>query len=178
MRVPLHQIRLLASDVDGVLTRGTIALDAAGNRLVLFSARDGMGVTLALRAGLEVALVSGADAPALRARAAELGIRHLCVGVADKGAAMRALCAATGLAAAQTLFVGDDLNDLPAFRAAGVRVAVADAVPELQAQADWVTSKSGGMGAFREIVDAVLRAQGRYATVVEALFGATAGQGD
>jgi YrbI family 3-deoxy-D-manno-octulosonate 8-phosphate phosphatase len=177
MTLQLDGIRLLASDVDGVLTPGMIALDAEGRRLAFFSARDGMGVTLALRAGLEVALVSGADAPALRARAAELGIRHLYVGVTDKGAALRELYAATGLGPEQTLFVGDDLNDLPAFRAVGVRVAVADAVPELRAQADWVTEKGGGAGAFREVVDSVLRAQGRYAAIVTSLFGTTSGQG-
>ena len=177
MTLDLAGIRLLASDVDGVLTPGTILLDAEGKRLALFSARDGMGVTLALHAGLEVALVSGADAPAVRARAAELGIRHLCAGVSDKGAALAQLCVRTGVEPAAVLFLGDDLNDLPAFRAVGVRVAVADAAPELRAHADWVTCHRGGAGAFREVVDAVLRAQGRYAATVTSLFGVTPGPG-
>jgi 3-deoxy-D-manno-octulosonate 8-phosphate phosphatase (KDO 8-P phosphatase) len=171
MSVDLTGIRLLASDVDGVLTPGTIALDAEGRRLGLFSARDGMGVTLALQAGLEVALVSGADAPAVRARAAELGIRHVRAGVGDKGQALRQLCSELGVPSSAALFVGDDLNDLPAFRAVGVRVAVADAVPEVRGRADWVTAARGGAGAFREIVETVLRAQGLYARTVAALFG-------
>lgn len=177
MTASLAGIRLLVSDVDGVLTRGTIALDSEGRRLVFFAARDGMGVTLALAAGLEVAIVSGADSPALRARAADLGIRHLSTGVGDKGAALVELSRRTRVGAAELLYLGDDLNDLPAFRAAGVRVAVADAVPELRARADWVTRARGGEGAFREVVDAVLRAQGRHAATVAALFGGAEGEG-
>ncbi len=173
----LGELRLLATDVDGVLTSGAILLDAGGQRLVQFSARDGMGVMLALRAGLEVALVSGADSGALRARAGELGIRHVLSGLADKGAGLAELCARLRLRPEETLFVGDDLNDLAAFRVAGTRVAVADAVPELRAHADWVTECRGGAGAFREVVDAVLRAQGCYAATVAALLGPPAGPG-
>jgi 3-deoxy-D-manno-octulosonate 8-phosphate phosphatase (KDO 8-P phosphatase) len=168
----LEGVQLLVSDVDGVLTAGTIVLDADGRRMAVFSARDGMGVTIAHHAGLEVALVSGASSAALAARAAELGIRHVVTSVADKGAALRALLARTGIPPASALYLGDDLNDLPAFRAVGVRVAVADAAPDVRARADWVTAARGGEGAFREVVERVLRAQGRWSAVVESLFGA------
>jgi 3-deoxy-D-manno-octulosonate 8-phosphate phosphatase (KDO 8-P phosphatase) len=133
-----------------------------------------MAVTVALAAGLEVALVSGAVSQAVRARAADLGIRHVRDGVPDKSAAVRALCRELGVAQEATLFIGDDLNDLAAFAAAGVRVAVADAAPELVACADWVTEHRGGEGAFREVVEAVLRAQGRWDAVVRERFGALA----
>jgi 3-deoxy-D-manno-octulosonate 8-phosphate phosphatase (KDO 8-P phosphatase) len=168
--VDLRPVRLVASDVDGVLTPGTVALDADGRRMGFFSARDGMAVTVALHAGLEVALVSGARSTSLRARAHELGIRHVLDGVSDKGKALRELLAVTAIEPRETLFVGDDLNDLPAFTAAGVRVAVADAAAELRSRADWVTERAGGNGALREVVEAVLRAQARWDTVVRELF--------
>jgi 3-deoxy-D-manno-octulosonate 8-phosphate phosphatase (KDO 8-P phosphatase) len=173
----LREVRLVATDVDGVLTRGTVALDAEGRRMAFFSARDGMGVTLALRAGLEVALVSGARSVAVDARARELGIRHVRQDVGDKGVALRDLMSALGLPRRAALFIGDDLNDLPAFGAVGLRVAVADAAPELRARADWITSTAGGEGALREVVEAVLRAQERWEALVRDLFDAPAGAG-
>jgi 3-deoxy-D-manno-octulosonate 8-phosphate phosphatase (KDO 8-P phosphatase) len=166
MRGDLRAVRLLASDVDGVWTRGDIVMDAEGRRLAVFSVRDGMGVTLAQRAGLEIALISGAASAAVRARAAAVGVVHVQESVTDKGAALRALCTALRLEREAVLYVGDDLNDLPAFHVAGVRVAVADAVPELRAAADWVTDRPGGAGAFREIVEAVLRARGEWERAV------------
>jgi len=167
----LAAIRLVVTDVDGVLTSGLVALDAAGGRMGFFSVRDGMGVTLGLHAGLEFAVVSGARSPALRARAAELGLRHVHEGVADKGACVVALQRELGCDRTATLYVGDDVNDLSAFRAAGVAVAVADAAPEVRAAADWVTRSPGGAGALREVVDAVLRAHGTWERTVGALFG-------
>jgi YrbI family 3-deoxy-D-manno-octulosonate 8-phosphate phosphatase len=170
----LAGVRLLVTDVDGVLTTGVVPYDASGGRMGFFSARDGMGVTLALRAGLEFGIVSGARSTALRTRAAELGVRHVRDGAADKGAAVAALQRELGCRRDATLYVGDDLNDLPAFAVAGVRVAVADAAVEVRAAADWVTRAAGGRGALREIVDAVLRAQGAWERVVTELFGPSA----
>ena len=164
------RIRLLVADADGVLTNGTIALDADGRRLGFFSVRDGMGVHLALHAGLEVAVVSGAVSPALRARAGELGIRHLCLGVQHKDRAVRELLRATGLGPEQALMIGDDLNDLPAFHAVGVAVAVADAVSEVRRSAHHVTRARGGAVALREVVELVLRAQGSWDRVLNELF--------
>lgn len=171
----LEAVRLLISDVDGVLTSGVIPLDAAGGRMGFFSARDGMGVTLAQQAGLQVALLSGARSAAVQARARDLGIRWVREGESDKGAGVRSLCEAAGAALHECLYLGDDLNDLPAFRAAGIAVAVADAVPELRARAHWVTRAAGGGGAFREVVDAVLHAQGTWERAVAELFGPGAG---
>ena len=143
-----------------------------------FSARDGLGVTLARHAGLEIAVLSGATSGALRGRAAELGIRFVREGERDKAAGVAALLRSTGCERAACLYLGDDLNDLPAFRAAGVAVAVADAVPELRARADWVTRAAGGQGALREVIDAVLQAQGVRQRAVDELFGGDARQED
>jgi 3-deoxy-D-manno-octulosonate 8-phosphate phosphatase (KDO 8-P phosphatase) len=166
----LRPVRLLCCDVDGVLTRGNIPLDAEGRRGAEFSVRDGMGATLGLAGGLDIALVSGATSTAVRARAVELRIRHVLDGVADKGVAVRELLARLGTPRQAALFMGDDLNDLAGFAAVGVRVAVADAVPELRARADWVTERRGGEGALREVVEGVLRAQGRWEQLVSELF--------
>lgn len=170
----LAAVRLVITDVDGVLTSGVIPMDGEGRRMAFFSARDGMGATLALQAGLQVAILSGAQSAALRARAADLGIRWVREGESDKGAGVRALCEAAGCSPPQCLYLGDDLNDIPAFRAAGIAVAVADAVPELRALAHWVTQAPGGAGAFREVVDTVLRAQGTWERAVTDLFGPAA----
>jgi 3-deoxy-D-manno-octulosonate 8-phosphate phosphatase (KDO 8-P phosphatase) len=175
VRPELERIRLIASDVDGVLTSGIVPFDAEGGRMGFFSARDGMAVTLCLQAGIEFAIVSGARSQALVARARELGVRHLYEGVRDKGACLTALQAELGIARDATLFIGDDVNDLSAFAAAGIGVAVADAALEVRAGAGWVTRAGGGAGAVREVVDAVLRARGVWDRVVEELFGPVAG---
>ncbi len=169
----LQRVRLVVTDVDGVLTSGVIPIDAEGRRMGFFSARDGMGVALARAAGLDIAVLSGAVSGALRGRAAELGIRHVYEGARDKALGIDMILRDTGHSRAETLYVGDDLNDLPAFRSVGVAVAVADAVPELRARAHWVTRAAGGAGALREIIDAVLRSQGTWERTVEALFGAS-----
>jgi 3-deoxy-D-manno-octulosonate 8-phosphate phosphatase (KDO 8-P phosphatase) len=175
MIVALRAVRLVITDVDGVLTSGLIPMDGAGRRMGFFSARDGMGATLAHQAGLHVAILSGARSEALRARAQDLGIRWVREGESDKASGVRALCVAAGCDPQECLYLGDDLNDIPAFRTAGVAVAVADAVPELRALAHWVTHATGGAGAFREVVDTVLRAQGTWERTVTELFGPAAG---
>ena len=171
MTAGLERIRLVASDVDGVLTNGVVPYDAGGARMGFFSARDGMAVTLCVQAGIEFAIVSGARSQALRARAGELGVRHVREGIRDKGACVATLLQDLGIAPAASLYIGDDVNDLAAFARVGVRVAVADAALEVRAAADWVTRAAGGQGAVREVVDAVLRAQGIWDRVVGELFG-------
>jgi 3-deoxy-D-manno-octulosonate 8-phosphate phosphatase (KDO 8-P phosphatase) len=173
----LCRIRLLVCDADGVLTDGTVGLDAEGRRFAMYSVRDGMGVYVALRAGLEVAVLSGAASPALRARVAELGIRHLYEGVSHKDRAVRELLQATGTRREEALMIGDDLNDLPAFREVGLAVAVADAADEVRRAAAHITERGGGRGAVREVVELVLRAQGRWESVLRQLFGAAPASG-
>jgi 3-deoxy-D-manno-octulosonate 8-phosphate phosphatase (KDO 8-P phosphatase) len=97
-----------------------------------------------------------------RLRAEELGVARVLQCARDKRRALGALAGELGLARDEVLYVGDDLNDLPAFEAAGLCVAVADAAPEVRARADWVTAAPGGRGAVREVIEGVLRAQGRW----------------
>jgi 3-deoxy-D-manno-octulosonate 8-phosphate phosphatase (KDO 8-P phosphatase) len=170
----LPPLRLLAMDVDGVLTDGSIAWgETAGGELLelkAFSARDGLGLSLARAAGLEVAWITGRASALTAHRAAELGVGHLRQGSRDKRVVLGRLRKELGLAREQVLYLGDDLNDLPAFAEAGVCVAVADAVAEVRGAAGWVTTAQGGRGAVREVVDAVLRAQGRYDAAVAAFL--------
>jgi 3-deoxy-D-manno-octulosonate 8-phosphate phosphatase (KDO 8-P phosphatase) len=167
LRERLASIRLLAMDVDGVLTDGTIHWSASpeGNLMVeskSFSVKDGLGLSLARAASLEIAWITGRTSRVVEQRARELGVTELHQWARDKTKVLAEIKNRHGLPAAAVLYIGDDLNDVMAFREAGVRVAVADGAPELRAIADWVTQAPGGRGAIREVVDGVLRAQGRW----------------
>lgn len=167
----LKAVRLLAMDVDGVLTSGTIYLGtgATGERLELkgFDVKDGLGLGLARAAGLEIAWITGRVSEVVRHRAAELGVRHVIQWARNKRRALSDLTAKLGLTAEQVLYVGDDLNDVPAFEAAGVTATVADAPAFIRERVDWVTTLPGGRGAIREVVDRVLAAQGLRDQAVE-----------
>ena len=154
-----RNIRLLVLDVDGVLTDGRLYLSAAGEELKVFHVRDGSGLVAVQRAGITVAIISGRDSAAVTRRAAELGIRHVRQGVADKGAALDQLLEELGVSAAATACVGDDTPDVPMLRRAGLAIGVADAHPALLAAAHWVTHSNGGQGAVREACDLLLSAR-------------------
>lgn len=156
-----RRIRLLVLDVDGVLTDGRLFISPAGEELKVFHVRDGSGLVAVQRAGVTVAIISGRDSAAVTRRAAELGIRHLRQGVADKGAELTALLLELGIAASETACVGDDTPDLPMLRAAGLAVAVADAHPAAKDAAHWITPSPGGRGAVREVCDLLLSASAR-----------------
>lgn len=151
-----RRIRLLALDVDGVLTDGRLYLSPAGEELKVFHVRDGSGLVAVQRAGIIVAIISGRDSAAVSRRAAELGIRHVHQGVADKGTELDRLLAALAVEPAETACVGDDTPDLPMLRRAGLAIAVADAHPALVAAAHWTTAAPGGRGAVREVCDLLL----------------------
>jgi 3-deoxy-D-manno-octulosonate 8-phosphate phosphatase (KDO 8-P phosphatase) len=154
-----RRVRLVALDVDGVLTDGRLYLSAAGEELKVFHVRDGSGLVALQRAGVAVAIVSGRDSAAVTRRAAELGIRHVRQGIADKGAEFGRLLADLGVAPEDTACVGDDTPDLPMLRRAGLAVAVADAHPSVLAAARWVTPSPGGRGAVRDVCDLLLSAR-------------------
>jgi len=154
-----RRIRLLVLDVDGVLTDGRLYLSASGEEFKVFHVRDGSGIVALRRAGIEVAIISGRDCGAVVRRAAELGIRHVRQGVADKGAALAALTGEHGIAADEAACVGDDTPDAPLLQRAGLAIGVADAHPALLVAAHWVTQAKGGRGAVREVCDLLLSAR-------------------
>lgn len=166
-----QHIRLLAMDVDGVLTDGRVWLDQHGNEMKAFHVHDGQGIALAHRAGLQTAWISGRESAAVRRRAAELGVAWVFEKVAAKAPVMRELMQQTQLPPAAIAYIGDDLIDVPVFRCVGLPIAVASAPPAVRASAIWVTRRAGGDGAVREVIDLVLRAQGRWETVVHEWLG-------
>lgn len=156
------RVRLLALDVDGVLTDGRLYFAEDGQEFKTFDTQDGHGIKMLQHAGIEVAIITGRTTKLVQRRAGNLGIRHLLQGREDKLVALRELTAELGVALDEVAYVGDDWPDLPAILAAGLGVAVANAHAELRARADHVTTLAGGRGAVREVCDLLLTAQGRY----------------
>jgi 3-deoxy-D-manno-octulosonate 8-phosphate phosphatase (KDO 8-P phosphatase) len=157
--VALGNIRLLALDVDGVLTDGRLVYGADGEQLKVFHVRDGFGIKAVQAAGVAVAVVSGRSSPALLRRCAELGIGECAHGVDDKGVALELLCARLQIPLRACAYVGDDVPDVPALRMAGLAVAVADAHPEARRAAHRCTRLPGGTGAVREVCEWLLAAR-------------------
>lgn len=156
----LARVELLLLDVDGVLTDGGVTLGPDGEETKTFHIRDGLGLRLWRRAGCRAGLVTGRASRAVERRAAELGIDIVRQGVADKAAAVAAIVTECDLDAARVAFMGDDLPDLAAMRACGVKLAPADACREVRTAADLVSALPGGRGAVREVVERMLVARG------------------
>ncbi|WP_174273823.1 KdsC family phosphatase [Sphingomonas bacterium] len=164
-------IRLLLLDVDGVLTDGGLYYNADGEVLKRFNVRDGLGIKQLTAAGVAVAIISGRDSPVLRRRASELGIQHVHAGIADKAHAAATLQSTLGIPHSDTAAMGDDLPDLPLFNVAALRIAPADAEPEILALVDFVTPRPGGHGAVRDAARHILALNGQSTTDTKRLHG-------
>ena len=162
----LAAIRLVGFDVDGVLTDGRIIIDDEGRESKNFHSRDGLGLMILKRAGLEPILITGRFSRLLAVRAAELGLSELHQKVEDKWRVMADILARRGLTPGQAAFAGDDLIDLPILTRVGLALAPADAVPEVKAAAHFVASAPGGRGAVRQMIEYILKGQGRWDDVV------------
>lgn len=162
VRTRAEKVRLLLLDVDGVLTDGSVVLLGDGQELKSFHVRDGTAIVIARREGIDVGLLSGRSSEVTKRRAAELGIDIIVQGETDKGTAFDGILARSGLEAEQVAFMGDDLLDLPVLRRVGLATAPADAVREVLEAADWVSTRAGGRGAVRELVELLLDARGRW----------------
>jgi 3-deoxy-D-manno-octulosonate 8-phosphate phosphatase (KDO 8-P phosphatase) len=158
----LSAVRLIAMDIDGVLTDGTVEIVPGGPEIKRFHVADGLGLQLAMNAGMRIVWISGRASEIVERRAEELGITHLYQKMPNKSVPLAELMGRYTLSTANIAYMGDDLNDLPAFSLAGVKFAPANAVTEIKAVADFVTVNAGGAGAVREMCDAVLKAQGRF----------------
>ena len=168
------RVRILALDVDGVLTDNGIWVGpVAGERVELkrFDIQDGLGLMLLRTAGIPVIWLSGRRSAATEMRAEELNVDEvLQVPGPAKLEALSTVRSRRGLAWEEVAYVGDDLADLQVMRRVGLPIAVANAVPEIRAVADCVTSTPGGHGAVREIVEALLKARGVWAEMLERYF--------
>jgi 3-deoxy-D-manno-octulosonate 8-phosphate phosphatase (KDO 8-P phosphatase) len=163
---PPENIRLLALDVDGVLSDGRVIYASDGSELKAFNIKDGLGIKLLQRAGITVAIITGRRSAVVGRRATELGITELIEGREDKLAALRELCERLGLTLAECAYMGDDLPDLGAIRAAGLGLTVADAVAEVRTAANWCSAASGGAGAVREACEWLLRQRGEWPAII------------
>ena len=154
-------IKLLACDVDGVLTDGTIIYGSGNLELKAFNIKDGIAMKLAWSAKFPVVWITGRRSEAVSRRADELNV-HVYQGMGDKNAALRAVADEYGMHPEEIAYVGDDLNDIPAMCIAGFPVAVADAAAEVIDLAAYVTRAPGGRGAIREVIELIFKAQGRW----------------
>ncbi|HEX7381167.1 MAG TPA: HAD-IIIA family hydrolase [Nevskiaceae bacterium] len=154
-----RRVRCLVLDVDGVMTDGKLYLGPDGEEWKTTNVRDGLGIRLLLKGGIDVAVISGRPSAAIASRLASLGVRHVQLGAADKSAAFNELRNALDLDDAACAVMGDDVPDLPLMRRAGLAMTVSDAHPCAASAAHWISRCPGGGGAIREAADLLLAAQ-------------------
>lgn len=165
------RVTLLLLDVDGVLTDGGIVYDDGGREIKRFHVRDGHGIKMLQRAGVAVGIITGRTSGVVTIRAKELGISLVRQGAADKVAAWREILAARGESPEATAYVGDDIVDIPLMKTVGFAAAPADAEPYVLEAADFVSSRTGGHGAVREVVEFILRSGGHWDAATSRYFG-------
>ncbi len=155
----MTSLKAIALDVDGVLTDGGVWWGPDGQEWKRFCFADIMGVSLARKAGLIIALISGEDSPLVDRFANKMGITHVEKNCKDKASALRRFAESSALSLSEICFMGDDVNDLPAMQMAGLAAAPANAQPSIRLLANFVASSNGGNGAVRELIEAVLLAR-------------------
>lgn len=171
-----RKIKLFLMDVDGTLTDGGVCListtsaDGAGAPVVsemkVFNAQDGQGLSLAHTMGIQTGFITGRSSPAVARRAQEMKVTYVYLGQAKKTVAFEECMEKAGVTEEEVAYLGDDLPDIPLAQRAGLAVCVGDGVPELAAVCHFTTRRPGGRGAAREVVELILKAQGRWEEAV------------
>jgi 3-deoxy-D-manno-octulosonate 8-phosphate phosphatase (KDO 8-P phosphatase) len=164
-------VRVVFFDVDGVLTDGGLEFTEAGETIKRFNVLDGQGFKLLQRAGIHIAVITGRDSTPLRTRLKALGVQHAVYGTEDKRPAAEAILKTLNLDWPQAAAMGDDWPDLPLLARCALACAPANAHAENKTLAHYVTQRSGGHGAARELCDVVLTAQGHYARFLAEVVG-------
>lgn len=167
-RSRVAHIKLLVFDVDGVLTDGSLLVGPDGEAMKVFYCQDGLGISLAHKAGLKTAIITARQSRMVSARGEELKIGTVYQGAADKAEALKDLLDRHSFDAAEVAYVGDDINDLPVLTRVGLACAPANAVTEVKERAHYVASHSGGQGAVREIIEMILKVQDKWDAIVAA----------
>ena len=162
-------IMLLVLDVDGVLTDGRIIYSSDGADMKFFNVLDGMGLSLMAKVGIPVAFMSAKSSAVIKRRAQSCNVTIVLEDVSDKGKAIKELASERDIPLVQVAFVGDDLVDIRAMKLVGLPIAVANAAQETKDRAIYVTSKSGGFGAVREVCELILKAKGLWQGVIESV---------
>jgi len=160
------QIKLLVLDVDGVLTDGRIILTPDGQEIKAFDCKDGAGLKYWMRAGGQVAIITGRGSSAVQIRADELDIKTVRMHAKQKLPVYREVLAELGFAASETAVMGDDLTDLPLLRECGFSAAPSDAVGDVRQAVDYITTLPAGRGCVREVVDLLLKKSGRWERIM------------
>ncbi|MBI5327311.1 MAG: HAD-IIIA family hydrolase [Deltaproteobacteria bacterium] len=166
----IKSVKLLILDVDGVMTDGRIIYDDDGKETKVFDVKDGHGIKLLMRAGIDVAIITARESSVVLHRAKNLGIEIVCQKAMDKVAAFEGIIDKKQLSPADVAFIGDELVDIPLLRRVGFAASVSDAVKDVKKYVDYVTVKSGGYGAVREVCELILKAQGRWDEVTARYF--------
>lgn len=167
----LRKIRALCFDVDGVLSGNNVLLsDTDGQPQRTANIKDGYALQLAIKQGLDAAIITGGRSPAVKARYEGLGLKHIFMGVAVKIRCFEAWCQEQGYNREEVLYMGDDIPDFEVMQACGCPVCPADAAPEIREVALYVSDRPGGMGCVRDVIEQVLKAQGKWMSTAEA-FG-------
>lgn len=163
----LSRIEILVLDVDGVLTDGTLYVGDDGSTFKRYAIIDGAGIKYFVRAGFKVAIISGHASDTVRHRFESLGVTDVQVGVVDKLGALLEVLGRHDLEPGQVAAMGDDVMDLPMLRASGFRVTVPGAHPRVREEADHVTTRKGGHGAVREVIEMILESKGMLDVFLE-----------
>ena len=158
----LKKIKLLLLDVDGILTDGSIFFMEGQGWTRVYNVNDGYGIKLLQQLGIPVGVMSGGMSVELKERMKVLGISHMVLGSENKADSLKQMMAETGVPAESICFVADDLFDIPALKKVGLAITVPDAMPEVKAMAHHITTKGGGRGAVREVIDLIRWAQGLH----------------
>jgi 3-deoxy-D-manno-octulosonate 8-phosphate phosphatase (KDO 8-P phosphatase) len=166
-KTDLKLIKLLAMDVDGVLTDGKITIGSDGTELKTFNLLDGHGIKMWRRAGLKTALISGRESAVTKQRAKEMEIDFVYQPCQKKLDGFEKLLADSKLEPKNIAYIGDDVLDIPLVKRAGFGIAVANAVDELKSTALYITSRNGGDGAVREVVEYILKNTGQWSALME-----------
>lgn len=155
-------IKLIVFDVDGVMTDGSLYLCDDGQEFKAFNSHDGLGMKMLKASGVEMAIITGRTSNVVVKRAENTGVAHFYQGVEDKLEALEHLAQKLGLELSQCAFMGDDVVDLPPMRRSGLALSVPAAPPLVKQHAHYVTTREGGSGAVREVVELIMQAQGTY----------------
>jgi 3-deoxy-D-manno-octulosonate 8-phosphate phosphatase (KDO 8-P phosphatase) len=166
-----NNIKLILLDVDGVLTDGSIILGESNQELKIFNIKDGLGIKLAQAGGIEIGIITGRTSEAVKKRAHELAIKILYQAQPDKLKAYEQIKNDLGLKDDQIAYVGDDLNDLKLLQKVGFSTTVNDACDEVKAEADFITKTPGGKGAVREVIELILKSQGKWQGLIQKFYG-------
>ena len=163
------KIKLLLLDVDGVLTSGEIVYDHQGHEIKVFNVQDGFGLVMLRNNGIKTAICTARSCQAVQARAEDLKIDMIVQDALPKSKAYEKIIAALKVDEREVCFIADDLTDLNVFTRVGIAVAVPNAVEEIKKEADLITNHEGGKGAVREVVELILKAQGKWQGLVDSL---------